>query len=332
MSTPDPSSPSSSALTSPAPALPPPAPARDTPMRRVVESGWFNAASVAVIVVTGAVLGAESYLDRASVAFAVCEWVMRACVALFIVECACRFVARESTRSFLRDPWNIFDLVIIAAALVPAQALGDLGPLAPILRILRVLRVLRLVRSVPELRLIVEVLARSVVSMKWIGVLSLLSFYIFAIIGNKLFGAYQPEYWGSLHESFFTLFRCLTGDDWTQLRYEAYGKVQSTQWFITVFYVTWIVLGTFILINLVVGAIINNYQEVQDVEQARQRARQGQRSDYTLSDEHLAELVRQLHDVLERRRHIADHPDAPAAARPVVPSVSPRADEAPRTS
>lgn len=262
-------------------------------VRKLVASNAFNATAMAAIVLTAALLGVETYLEPGSAAAGAVAVALRVCVALFLIEIVLKFLARESTKAFFADGWNIFDIVIVAAALVPAEALGQLGPLAPVLRIMRVLRILRLVRSVPELRLIVDVLWKSVISMKWIAVLALLSFYMFAIIGYKLFGKYQPE-WATLHESLFTLFRLITGDDWTQLRYEAYAKVESTRWFITAFYIVWILLGTFILINLVVGAIINNYQKVQEAEHNRTAAPD-------TGDARLAALVDELQAILKQR-------------------------------
>lgn len=262
-------------------------------IRALADSIWFNASALTVILISAVLLGVDTYVSPGTPGQRWVDGLLMACVVLFIVEIAVKFMARESTRAFFSDGWNIFDLVIIIAALVPERALGDLGPVVPVLRILRVLRVLRLVRTIPELRLIVNVLGRSIVSMKWIGLLAIIGFYVFGIIGQKLFGAYQTEY-ATLHESLFTLFRVLTGDDWTQLRYEAREKVQSTQLFVTAFYVMWILIGTFILINLIVGAIINNYQEVQEIERAK-----GTKLD--ISEQRLKQLVDELQQILKAR-------------------------------
>lgn len=241
----------------------------DFPNRRIhqlVESRPFNHAALAAIVISSICIGVETYLPGSPTLF----WLGKFFAVVFLVELILRFMGRTTTRAYFSDGWNLFDIVVVAAAFIPASAFPegtDGGALVPLLRILRVLRVMRLVRSVRELRVIVEVLGRSIISMKWIGLLALLCFYIFGIIGVKLFRD-QPEF-ATLHEALFTLFRCLTGDDWTQLRYEALDKGVKNAAFITTFYVVWILLGTFILINLVVGAIINNYQEVQEVEHAR---------------------------------------------------------------
>lgn len=254
----------------------------------VVESAWFNSVTTAIIVANAALIGVETYVRDPGV-LGVIRGVESAFLICFIAEWIVRFLGRRSMGAFWRDGWNIFDLVIIVSAFLP-----EIGPLTPILRILRVLRVLRLVRAVPELRLIIHVLGRSVVSMKYIGLLAGLMFYIFAVTGYKLFGQYQPEY-ATLHESLFTLFRIITGDDWTALRYEGLEKVATTRWLVTSFYVVWIAIGTFVLINLIVGAIVNNYQEVQQIEKHKAEAAQA-------TDERIEELAAELNRLLQARK------------------------------
>lgn len=260
-------------------------PVRRDQVRAVVDSGWFNALVIGVIVFNAALIGASTYVDHPMIK--PLEW---ACVGVFVVELVLRFIARTSTRAFFTDGWNVFDMVIIAAAFLPAS-----GGLAPIVRILRVFRVLRLVKTVPELRLIVTVLARSIVSMKYIGLLAAICFYVYAVAGVKLFGVEgHPlrEQYSSIHEACFTLFRVLTGDNWSDLRYAVRGTHGS--WTVTFFHVTWIVLATFVLINLIVGAIINNYQEVQQIENHR-------RMSPTDDRRRLAELLAEMQAILKRQ-------------------------------
>ena len=186
-------------------------------LRRFAESEGFNAFIVAVIVLNAVLIGLSTYVSDATALGAI-TLLENVCVGIYLVEIALRFVVRESSNAFFRDGWNIFDLVIVVAALVPAS-----NGVGPILRILRVFRVLRLVKTIPELRLIVNVLVRSIASMKYVSLLAVILFYVYAVIGVKLFGTdgspMQP-YFASIHEAFFSLFRILTGDDWTQMRYE----------------------------------------------------------------------------------------------------------------
>ncbi len=259
---------------------------------RVVESPRFTALVVGVILLNAALIGASTYSSASWIV--VGEWT---CIAFFVVEIAVRFAAATSTRAYFKDGWNVFDLVLVISAFIPAS-----GMLLPMLRVLRVFRVLRLVKAVPELRLIVSVLTRSVASMKHIGLLAGVLFYTYAVIGVKLFGQegspLRAEY-GTIHEALFTLFRVLTGDNWSDLRYkassaEALAAGQALGPGITAFHVTWIIFSTFILINLIVGAIVNNYQQVQDIEQAKS---------VDISDQRLEVLVKELQQLLEARKH-----------------------------
>lgn len=260
-----------------------PEPAWKPRLRALVDHPRFNAFIIAVIVLNAVLIGWSTY-DPA-------PWIKpveHACVAIFIVEIAMRFAARRSSREFFSDGWNIFDIIIVGAALVPAA-----NGVGPILRILRVFRVLRLVKTIPELRLIVSVLVKSVASMKYIGLLAVILFYVYAVIGVKLFGVEgNPlrDNFASVHEACFTLFRILTGDDWTQLRYDM-GDHASRGLF-TFYQVSWIVVATFILVNLIVGAIINNYQEVQEIEKNKT---------IDASDARLKQLLEELQAIIRAR-------------------------------
>lgn len=261
-----------------------------TRLRALVESRTFNACVIGVILLNAALIGVGTYTHDAK-ALGIIAAVETVCVGLFVLEIVLRFAARESTRSFFSSGWNIFDVVVVAAALVPATfAVGSL------LRVLRVFRVLRLVKAVPELRMIVDVLLRSVASMKYVGLLAAILFYVYAVIGVKLFGAeghpLQAQF-ATLHETCFTLFRILTGDDWTQMRYDLASAGHSVTSF-TWYQVSWVLVATFLLVNLIVGAIINNYQQVQEIEQHRSLAPD-------TSERRLRELVTELDAILKAR-------------------------------
>lgn len=259
-------------------------------IHKLVESSTFNNCVVTVIMVNAVLIGLSTYLTDATALRAI-ETLETVCVAIYLVELVLRFIARDSTSAFFRDSWNIFDLVIVIAALIPES-----NGIGPVLRILRVFRVLRLVKTIPELRLIVAVLIRSVASMKYVALLAAILFYVYAVIGVKLFGGEGSPtrpYFSSIHEACFTLFRILTGDDWTQMRYEL-GQAGHPLGAFTAFQVSWIVVATFLLVNLIVGAVINNYQKVQDIEEHRSLAPD-------TSERRLRELVRELDAILSSR-------------------------------
>jgi len=270
-------------------------------IRNLVQSAPFNNFIIAVILVNAVLIGLSTYLTDAT-ALRVIARIETVCVVIYLVEIALRFKARDSTAAFFRDGWNIFDIVIVIAALIPAS-----NGIGPVLRILRVFRVLRLVKTIPELRLIVTVLLRSVASMKYVALLATILFYVYAVIGVKLFGGVghpmQP-YFSSIHEACFTLFRILTGDDWTQMRYELAQAGHPLAAF-TAYQVSWIVVATFLLVNLIVGAVINNYQKVQDIEDHRSLAPD-------TSEQRMRELVRELDAILNSRSKEPPVPNIPS--------------------
>ena len=273
-------------------------------IRRLGESAAFNNFVIAVIVLNALLIGLSTYLTDAT-ALRVIAAIETLCVGIFVVEIILRFIARDSTAAFFRNGWNIFDLVIVIAALIPAS-----GGVGPVLRILRVFRVLRLVKTIPELRLIVDVLLRSVASMKYVALLAAILFYVYAVIGVKLFGGEghsMRPYFSSIHEACFTLFRILTGDDWTQMRYELAQAGQPLGAF-TAYQVSWIVVATFLLVNLIVGAVINNYQKVQDIEEHRLLAPD-------TSERRVRELVRELDAIVSSREPRSPSPTASVSPR-----------------
>lgn len=248
-------------------------------VRRFVHSSGFNHFILWIIVLNAVLIGVETYVHRP-----ILSLLERLCVAIFVAEIGLKFRYSDSKRAWLRDGWNWFDIIVVGSALIP-----NVSQAVSVLRILRVLRVMRLVKGIPELRMIVSVLARSITSMTYIGLLMLIVFYVYAVAGVVFFGQHQPEF-STLHETFFSLFRLLTADDWSDLRQASLSY--ANWWLVTIYYCSWIILSTFLLINLMVGAIINNYQEVQQIELHRHLAD---------DDRRIMELSAELNRLLRNR-------------------------------
>ena len=254
----------------------------------IVESKWFGTLVLLVIIANAVLVGWQTY-DKGNKTI---ELLLNICLYVFVVELALKvFVAivGGQIKQFFSDGWNVFDLVVVVGSFLP-----QVDPtMTAVVRVIRVLRVFRLVRSIPELRIIVTVLVKSVVSMKYITLLAAIILFIYGVIGVKLFGEFMPKEYGSLHESFFTLFRVLTGDNWSDLRYASEGT--DWQWKNTFYHVSWIIVSTFLLINLIVGAVLNNYQEVQEAEHART-------SNLDTSEERMRALIDEMDKIMKQRR------------------------------
>ena len=196
-------------------------------------------------------------------------------LGIFTLEIALRFIGRKTVTEYFTNGWNIFDIVIVSICYIPETLIANSAALS-VFRIMRVFRVLRLVKTFPELKIIVNVLLKSLKSLFYTFMLLIIFMYMYAVMGVTLFkggpaaangvivGPQSPDPYGSITESFFTLFRIMTGEDWTDLRYNLLGGQVSgaSDLIITVFHVSWMAVAAFLLVNLVVGAVVNNYDQV----------------------------------------------------------------------
>ena len=221
--------------------------------RRLTISPAFEYAIIGIIVGNGVLLGLET---SSSLEGRYGRWMGLAhqvTLAIFIVEALLKMLAvSPRVDRYFRDSWNVFDFSIIVLSLIPA-----VGGLAVVARMARLLRLLRLVSTVPELRMIVSTLVRSIPSMMHILVLMSIIVYIYAIIGFQLFHEHDPENLRNLGVSLLSLFRVLTLEGWTDLLDKAM-ELHPLAW---VYYVSFVVLGTFVVVNLFIAVVINNLDE-----------------------------------------------------------------------
>lgn len=213
---------------------------------------------IALILINAAVLGLET---SPSIMAAWGSWLVaadRAILAIFVVEIILRLLAHRL--AYFRDPWNVFDFLVVAIALVPAS-----GPLA-VLRALRVLRVLRLITLVPSMKRVVSGLLSALPGLGSVAAIIGLIFYVAAVIATKLFAADFPEWFGSLGASAFTLFQVMTLESWAMGIVRPVMAVYPAAW---IFFLVFILASTFTLLNLFIAVIVNAIQsegstEVQD--------------------------------------------------------------------
>jgi voltage-gated sodium channel len=217
-------------------------------------------------------------------------------LGLFVIEIGLRFVAHGWR--LLKDPWGLFDTVVIAIALVPAS-----GPLA-VLRALRVLRVLRLVSIVPSMKIVVQSLLSALPGMGSIVALLSLVFYVAAVIATQLFGGAFPEWFGTLGASLYTLFQVMTLESWSMGIVRPVMEVYPFAW---LYFVPFILIATFMMLNLFIAVIVDAIQNQRERIAAAKAIKSGAgdvEPDHhasTLSGVHqelLLEEVRQLREEL----------------------------------
>ncbi|MBB5690869.1 voltage-gated sodium channel [Roseomonas alkaliterrae] len=237
---------------------------------RLVLSNGFQRTVIGLILLNAVTLGLETSSSVMAAAGGVLTVLDTGLLWLFTAELALRIYAFRGR--FFRDPWGIFDLVVVGIAWMPAT-----GPLS-VLRALRVLRVLRMISVVPSLRHVVEAMLHALPGMGSIVLLMALIFYVFAVMATKLYGDLAPERFGSLGASLFTLFQMMTLESWAEANVRPILETQPLAW---MFFVPFILLATFVVLNLFIGVIVDSIQtlraeresaDVRAAEAATQRA------------------------------------------------------------
>jgi voltage-gated sodium channel len=176
-------------------------------------------------------------------------------LGVFVVEIAARIYVHRA--AFFRDPWSLFDFTVVAIALVPAS-----GPFS-VLRALRVLRVMRMVTMVPSMRRVVGALLSAIPGLGSIAMVLALVFYVSAVIATGLFGAEFPEWFGNLGRSVYTLFQVMTLESWSMGIVRPLMDVFPYAW---VFFIPFILIATFTMLNLFIAIIVNAMQTVTDAD------------------------------------------------------------------
>ena len=224
-------------------------------IKKLIEISQFQNFIMVLIILNGITMGMETSKDLAADYGSFFKWFNFFVITAFTIEVSLRIYAYRT--SFFKDPWSIFDFIIVGIALVPASAGFE------ILRILRVLRLLRLISIVPQMRKIMTALITVVPGILSIGGLLSLFFYIFAIMSTQLFGDQFPEWFGTLGESFYTLFQIMTLESWSMGIVRPIMEAYPLAW---LFFVPFIFLATFIIVNLIIAIVVDAMNEMKEEE------------------------------------------------------------------
>ena len=223
--------------------------------QKILESRTFEWTITALILVNAVILGLESSPGMMAAWGPLLTGLDKALLAVFVVELGLKLLIYR--QKFFQPGWNLFDFTIIAIALVPAS-----GPLS-VLRALRVLRVLRLITIIPSLRRVVGAMLSALPGMGSIIVLLALVFYVSAVMATKLFAATEPEAFGDLGRSLYTLFQLMTLDGWSG---EIVKPVLENHPYAMFFFLPFILFSAFVVLNLFIGVVVGAMQdEAQDV-------------------------------------------------------------------
>lgn len=254
----------------------------------------FSQIIMGLIFINGILLGLETY---PSLFQAYERWFYladRVLLWIFTVEIVIRLLAVRPYHQFFKEGWNLFDFIIVLSGHIFAGA-----HFVTVLRILRVLRVLRVISIIPSLRKMVNALLLTIPSMGNILLLLTLFFYIYSVLGTVLYADVAPEYFGTLHSSLFTLFQVVTLESWASA--VARPVISQSPW-AWLYFISFILIGTFVIFNLFVGVIINNLEQANHEESSKENDTRDLEGEVQELRKEISELKEWLIVVNERER------------------------------
>lgn len=252
----------------------------------IAESRLFNNFILWVILAAGVLVGTQTYFHHSPLL----ESLDLVILLIFTVEFFIKLFAEGNQPwRYFRDPWNVFDFLIVAICWL-AHVMPEINAgFVAVIRLARVLRVLRLVQALPQLKILVDAMLKSIPSMGYVGVLLLLLFYIYGAMGVFLFAKNDPVNFGNLHTAMMSLFQISTLEGWGDImkinifgcNHPIFGYAENGctnpeghGWVAALYFISFVLIGTMIVLNLFIGVIMNSMDEVraeQDLEERRQR-------------------------------------------------------------
>ena len=230
---------------------------------RIVESDAFTYFIALVILANAAVLGLETYDGIERDAGEALELLNDVFLGVFVVELLLRFAScGRRPQGFFRSGWNVFDLLVVGAAFVPGISQNS-----TLLRLARLARVVRVIRLLPDVRVLLVAMARSIPPMLSLAVLAALVLYVYAMVGWMLFGDEDPDSWGNVGQAVLTMFVLLTLENFPD-KLERGMDIEPASW---IFFVSFALLAAFILLNVLIGVVLNSMEEARSIELDRER-------------------------------------------------------------
>ncbi len=252
-------------------------------VRRLVTSPRWERAIVALIVINAIVLGLETSSVVMRQAGGVINTLDSIILTIFVIEITLRLYAHGL--AFWREGWNIFDFAVVAVALFPET--GNFS----VLRSLRIIRALRLISAVKSVRRVVNGLIHALPGMGAVILLLLIMFYVFSVMATKLYADVSPEYFGTLGLSAFSLFKVMTLEGWPEIADAVIEKDRSAY----LFFIVYILVTSFAVLNLFIGIIVDAMQREQ--EQLLQEDREREEAEFKVIIDELRELRREVADL-----------------------------------
>ena len=261
-------------------------------LARVVDAPAFTATVVVVILANALVLGLQTYPRLEQEHGGTLDLLNNLFLGFFGVELLLRIASYRRPVQFFREGWNVFDFIVIGIAFLPG-----FGNNATIFRLARLARIVRVVHLLPDVRILITGVIRSLPPLGSMAILTTLILFVYGMVGWQLFSAELPEQWGNIGEAMLTLFVMLTLEDFPRYM-EAGMEIHSWSW---IFFVSFILIAAFVVINVFIGIVLNSMEEARELER-----RPVVRPDEVAPVAERIAILRSALDELERELHVRD--------------------------
>ncbi|MCB0510602.1 MAG: ion transporter [Chitinophagales bacterium] len=282
--------------------------------KKLAEASWFQGFIIFIILLAGVVVGIQTYEVSGTLKE---SWLPTLhlldliILAIFTVEVVVKMLAEgKKPWNYFKDGWNIFDFAIVAVALyaiLPGVEIN--ASFIAVLRLARIFRVFKLVTAIPKLQVLVGALIKSIPSMGYVGILLSILFYIYATMSVFFFGENDPLHFGTLERAMLSLFRIVTLEDWTDIMYiqmwgcnhEIWGysgildcppNANGFGWPAALFFVSFVLIGTMIVLNLFIGVIMNSMDEAKAEAELEENIKRKEEGNVSTGDD--------LHAIMEK--------------------------------
>ena len=286
----------------------------------VADSQWFTNFILGVIVLAGVVVGMQTYKEFEVENHALLSTLDTVILWIFVLEAVIKIISKgKRPLDYFKDPWNVFDFTIVVVCFLPVG-----GKFIPVLRLARVLRVLKLVSAIPRLQILVNAVLKSIPSIGYVFLLGILHFYIYGCMATFLFSDNDPVHFRNLQTSMLSLFRAVTLEDWTDLMYinmygsANYGYDESTYAALAnigitedkvvstasplaagAFFVSFILTGAMIVLNLFVGVMLTGMDEAKKETEIAEAAKRKESENLGIKEE-LVQMEKQLQEMSQK--------------------------------
>lgn len=261
-------------------------------LARVVDSPAFTATVVTVILANALVLGLQTYPRLESDYGRVLDVLNGLFLAFFVVEISLRIASYRRPWNYFREGWNVFDFVAVGLAFVPGLQRNS-----TVLRLARLARIVRVVHLLPDVRILISAVIRSLPPLASMAILTTLILFVYGMVGWQLFGEDLPQQWGTIGEAMLTLFVMLTLENFPNYMDQGM-EIHPWSW---IFFVSFILVAAFVVINVFIGIVLHSMEEARELE----RRTPLHPEDVAPVAERIA-ILRSALDELERELHVRD--------------------------